>query len=149
WTRVRTSSLAARLRVAAHEGEECVFQPAPWNHPVNADTGVHECGHHLGPGCAIDLDHQAFTVRGDRPHAKLVEHGGGSVYIGHIELHGRRVADDVVDLARRDHLALVYHHHVGAGLFDLGQQVARYQHGPAVGGVAAQHLAHLGDLGRV
>ena len=46
-------------------------------------------------------------------------------------------------------LALVHDHDVGAGLLHLGQQVAGDQHGPAVGGVAPQHPAHLGDLRRV
>ena len=42
------STLSARLGVAADQGQEGVLQPAPGYHPVDADPGVYECGHHLG-----------------------------------------------------------------------------------------------------
>ncbi len=58
-------------------------------------------------------------------------------------------ANDLGDRARLDETAAVHDHEVGAGLLDLGEEVAGDDDRAARRRVADHHLAHLADLGRV
>ena len=62
---------------------------------------------------------------------------------------GRAVAGDLGDRPGGEAAALVHDDHVGAGLLHLAEQVAGQDHGPALGRVPEQDIAHLADLRRV
>ena len=89
--------------VAADQGEERVLQPPPRHHPVHPDAGPHQRRHHLGPRRAVDVHDQAGCRRPstERTPASPAEHRSAAADVGHVELHDRRVADDVVDRAGR------------------------------------------------
>src|SRR5204863_6262429 len=120
--------------VAADEGQEGVFEPPPRYHPVDPDARVDQRGHDVRAPGAVEVDDQpAVAGRDDRPDGRqIAEHRRGGVDVRHVELDGRRVADDLLDRTGRDDLAPVHDDHVGAGLLDLGEEVAGDQYGAAV-----------------
>ena len=71
--------------------------------------------------------------------------------IGQPDEHRRRGRgrEHVVDAPFEHELAAVDDRDAVAGVLDLGEQVARHEHGAALGAEAAQQLADLADAGRV
>ena len=81
---------------------------------------------------------------GRRPHD-----GDGAVRLGGPHHERAGFADDLPDRSRGQPAPFVHDHHVRAGLLDLAEKVAGQDHGPPVGRVPQQDVAHLPDLRRV
>ena len=104
-----------------------------------------------GPRGAVELGVHRPAVDGHGAHAVQARRARRRPGPGASTVKRRAAAagDDVVDRPVGDDRALVHDDDVRAGLLDLGEQVARHQHGAPARGVAAQDLAHGVDLGRV
>jgi hypothetical protein len=131
-----------RPRVAGELQEHVLEGPLDRPDLVHRETGADECSVQLRSPSRIDrhLEHAAVEAH-VTDVGPLDDRPGLFQRLGPDEQAGR--AAQLRDGPLGDHPTPVDHHRPVADLFDLGEQVAREQHRPALLGLPADERAHL------
>src|SRR5699024_8230194 len=116
--------------------QESVLESALWPHLLDRNACVYECCHRVGAVSVAEFGTYGVALAVQRSSADFrAEYFDCAVRQVDTERRATIRGDELVDRTRGHQRTPMHDAHVSAGLFDLRQEMARYDHGTAGSGV--------------